>query len=47
MTWLRQLLENEQDQGPKAFLDALKVDLFEDEVFDFTPKREVKNPAEG
>ena len=47
MTWLRQLLENEQDQGPKAFLEALKVDLFEDEVFVFTPKGEVKNLAAG
>ena len=45
MTWLRQLIENEQDQGPKAFLEALKVDLFEDEVFVFTPKGEVKNLA--
>jgi GTP diphosphokinase / guanosine-3',5'-bis(diphosphate) 3'-diphosphatase len=47
MTWLRQLLENEQHQGPKAFLEALKVDLFEDEVFVFTPKGEVKNLAAG
>jgi GTP diphosphokinase / guanosine-3',5'-bis(diphosphate) 3'-diphosphatase len=47
MTWLRQLVENEQDQGPQAFLDALKVDLFEDEVFVFTPKGEVKNLAAG
>ena len=47
MTWLRQLIENEQDQGPKAFLEALKVDLFEDEVFVFTPKGEVKNLAAG
>ncbi|HEX5821157.1 MAG TPA: RelA/SpoT family protein, partial [Solirubrobacterales bacterium] len=38
MTWLRQLVENEQNQGPQAFLEALKVDLFEDEVFVFTPK---------
>ena len=47
MTWLRQLIENERDQGPKAFLEALKVDLFEDEVFVFTPKGEVKNLAAG
>ena len=47
MTWLRQLLENEQHQGPQAFLEALKVDLFEDEVFVFTPKGEVKNLAAG
>ena len=47
MTWLRQLLENEQHQGPQAFLEALKVDLFEDEVFVFTPKGEVKNLSAG
>ncbi len=47
MTWLRQLLENEEHQGPQAFLEALKVDLFEDEVFVFTPKGEVKNLAAG
>ncbi|MET0730320.1 MAG: RelA/SpoT family protein, partial [Solirubrobacterales bacterium] len=47
MTWLRQLIENERAQGPKAFLEALKVDLFEDEVFVFTPKGEVKNLAAG
>ncbi|HEX5821978.1 MAG TPA: TGS domain-containing protein, partial [Solirubrobacterales bacterium] len=47
MTWLRQLVENEQNQGPQAFLEALKVDLFEDEVFVFTPKGEVKNLAAG
>src|SRR4029079_5836425 len=47
MNWLRQLIEAEKDQGPKAFLEALKVDLFEDEVFVFTPKGEVKNLAAG
>src|SRR5690606_15422580 len=43
MTWLRQLLEAEGEQEPEEFLEALKVDLFEDEVFVFTPKGEVKN----
>ncbi len=47
MTWLRQLLEAEQEQGPAEFLEALKVDLFEDEVFVFTPKGEVKNLSAG
>ena len=47
MTWLRQLLEEEGDQEPKEFLDSLKVDLFEDEVFVFTPKGEVKNLSAG
>ncbi|UJA21902.1 bifunctional (p)ppGpp synthetase/guanosine-3',5'-bis(diphosphate) 3'-pyrophosphohydrolase [Thermoleophilia bacterium SCSIO 60948] len=47
MTWLRQLLEEEGEQEPKEFLDSLKVDLFEDEVFVFTPKGEVKNLSAG
>ncbi len=47
MTWLRQLLEAEKEADPKRFLEALKVDLFEDEVFVFTPKGEVKNLAAG
>jgi GTP diphosphokinase / guanosine-3',5'-bis(diphosphate) 3'-diphosphatase len=47
MTWLRQLLEEEGDQEPAEFLESLKVDLFEDEVFVFTPKGEVKNLSAG
>jgi GTP pyrophosphokinase len=47
MTWLRQLLEAESEADPKQFLEALKVDLFEDEVFVFTPKGEVKNLSAG
>jgi len=47
MTWLRQLLEAEGEQDPKEFLETLKVDLFEDEVFVFTPKGEVKNLSAG
>src|SRR5439155_13018942 len=47
MTWLRQLLEVEGDQDPTEFLESLKVDLFEDEVFVFPPKCEVKNLSAG
>jgi len=47
MTWLRQLLETEGEQEPEEFLAALKVDLFEDEVYVFTPKGEVKNLSAG
>jgi len=47
MTWLRQLVETEGEQDPTEFLEALKVDLFEDEVFVFTPKGEVKNLSAG
>ena len=47
MTWLRQLLEQDGDEDATEFLAALKVDLFEDEVFVFTPKGEVKNLSAG
>ncbi len=47
MTWLRQLLEEEGEQESAEFLESLKVDLFEDEVFVFTPKGEVKNLSAG
>jgi GTP diphosphokinase / guanosine-3',5'-bis(diphosphate) 3'-diphosphatase len=47
MTWLRQLLEAEGEQDPTEFLESLKVDLFEDEVFVFTPRGEVKNLSAG
>ncbi|HEX7246381.1 MAG TPA: bifunctional (p)ppGpp synthetase/guanosine-3',5'-bis(diphosphate) 3'-pyrophosphohydrolase [Solirubrobacterales bacterium] len=47
MTWLRQLVEAEGDQDPTEFLESLKVDLFEEEVFVFTPKGEVKNLSAG
>jgi guanosine-3',5'-bis(diphosphate) 3'-pyrophosphohydrolase len=47
MTWLGQLLESEDEQDPSEFLESLKVDLFEDEVFVFTPKGEVKSLAAG
>src|SRR4051812_21969582 len=47
MTWLRQPVEAEGEQDPAEFLESLKVDLFEDEVFVFTPKGEVKNLSAG
>ena len=43
-TWLRQLLEwQSQLEDPHEFLDAVKLDLFPDEVFVFTPRGEVIN----
>jgi len=46
--WLRQLLEWHQDlEDPHEFLDIVKVDLFPDEVFVFTPRGEVINMARG
>jgi len=46
--WLRHLLDWQQElQDPKEFMETLKIDLFEDEVFVFTPKGEVKSLAAG
>jgi GTP diphosphokinase / guanosine-3',5'-bis(diphosphate) 3'-diphosphatase len=48
LKWLRSLLDWQQDlSDPQEFMEGLKVDLFEDEVFVFTPKGEVKSLAAG
>ena len=40
--WLRQLLEWQKEvQDPREFLSALKIDLYPDEVYAFTPKGDV------
>jgi GTP pyrophosphokinase len=42
-SWLRQLLEWQQDlKDPQEFLETVRVDLFPDEVYVFTPNGEVK-----
>jgi GTP diphosphokinase / guanosine-3',5'-bis(diphosphate) 3'-diphosphatase len=46
--WLRQLVEWQRDlTDPKEFLESVKVDLFADEVFVFTPKGDVKSLPRG
>jgi guanosine-3',5'-bis(diphosphate) 3'-pyrophosphohydrolase len=48
LKWLRSLVDWQQDlSDPREFMETLKVDLFEDEVFVFTPKGEVKSLAAG
>jgi GTP pyrophosphokinase len=48
LKWLRSLLDWQQElSDPGEFMETLKVDLFEDEVFVFTPKGEVKSLAAG
>ncbi len=48
LVWLRQLMENQQDtKDPGEFLDSVRVDLFPDEVYVFTPKGDVKALPEG
>jgi GTP pyrophosphokinase len=46
--WLKHMLDWQQDtKDPQEFARTLKADLFEDEVFVFTPKGEVKSLAAG
>ena len=46
--WMRQLLDLQQDiKDTTEFAEAMKVDLFDDEVFVFTPKGEVKELPKG
>jgi GTP diphosphokinase / guanosine-3',5'-bis(diphosphate) 3'-diphosphatase len=48
LLWLRQLMETQQDmKDPHEFLDTVRVDLFPDEVYVFTPKGDVKALPEG
>ncbi len=42
LAWLRQMLEwQSETEDPKEFMKTLRIDLFEEEVFVFTPKGEV------
>lgn len=46
--WLREAVEWLQEmKDPQEFMDTLKIDLFEDEVFVFTPKGDVKSLPNG
>ena len=46
--WMRQLLEVQQEvRDPQEFLQNLKIDLYPEEVYIFTPKGEVRSLARG
>jgi len=48
LAWVRQLLEWQHDVADaQEFVESLKVDVFQDEVFVFTPKGEVKALTAG
>jgi GTP pyrophosphokinase len=48
LSWLRRLLEWQKDlQEPQEFMETLKIDLFEDEVFVFTPQGDVVSLPSG
>lgn len=48
LNWLRQMLEWQQETNdPQEFMESLKIDLYADEVFVFTPNGEVINLPTG
>ena len=48
LSWLRETLEWQKDmQDPDEFLNTLKTELFEDEVYVFTPKGKIISLAKG
>ena len=48
LSWLRQLLEWQKDlKDPREFLEAVKVDLYPDEVYVFTPGGDVQPLPRG
>ncbi len=48
LEWIRQLLDVHTDSdNPQEFISSIKIDLFEDEVFVFSPKGDVVNLPQG
>ena len=45
--WVRRLLENQEGADAEEFIHSLKVDMFADEVFVFTPRGDVINLPAG
>ena len=45
--WVRKLLESQQDVDAEEFVRTMRVDLFSDEVFVFTPRGDVINLPAG
>src|SRR5690606_3682688 len=48
LSWFRQVLEWQQDaKEPEEFMEFLRIDLFQDEIFVFTPSGDVKQLPRG
>jgi guanosine-3',5'-bis(diphosphate) 3'-pyrophosphohydrolase len=48
LKWLRSMMDWQKElSDPHEFMESLRIDLFEDEVYVFTPKGEVKSLAAG
>ena len=39
--WVRRLLESQQDTDAEDYVSSMKIDMFDDEVFTFTPKGKI------
>jgi GTP pyrophosphokinase len=47
-TWLREIFERQRDEADaKEFMHSLRLDLFKDEVYVYTPRGDVKELPEG
>jgi GTP pyrophosphokinase len=48
MAWIKRIVEWQRDlEDPQEFMESLRIDLFEDEVFVFTPKGDVIDLPRG
>ena len=45
--WVRRLLENQEGTDAEEYIHSLKIDMFSDEVFVFTPNGDVQNLPAG
>ena len=45
--WVRRLLESQQDTDAEDYVNSLKIDMFDDEVFVFTPKGKIVSLPSG
>ncbi|MDY3781218.1 MAG: bifunctional (p)ppGpp synthetase/guanosine-3',5'-bis(diphosphate) 3'-pyrophosphohydrolase [Candidatus Faecousia sp.] len=45
--WVRRLLESQQDSDAEEYVHSLKIDMFDDEVFVFTPKGRIVSLPSG
>ena len=45
--WVRRLLENQENTDAEEFIHSLKIDMFADEVFVFSPRGDVTNLPAG
>ncbi len=45
--WVRRLLESQQDTDAEDYLNSMKIDMFDDEVFAFTPKGKIVSLPAG